>query len=146
MLEYAAQGELFEFVDQGGYFPEKIARTYFRLLLEGLNYLHQQGLAHRDIKPENLLFDENMNLKIADFGFAAALAGKDNSGLLKTILGTEGYMAPEIMEQKKYSGTAVDIFASGVVLFIMVITLRLRPARIFSPLCDALLRECPERS
>ena len=49
------------------------------------------------MKTENLLYDENYILKIADFGFAVALAGKDGSGLLKTICGTEGYMAPEIM-------------------------------------------------
>jgi serine/threonine protein kinase len=48
------------------------------------------------MKPENLLFDENFNLKIADFGFATALEGKDGSGYLRTVLGTESYMAPEI--------------------------------------------------
>jgi serine/threonine protein kinase len=58
-------------------------------------------------------------LKIADFGFSTALAGKDGSGLLKTVLGTESYMAPEIHSHEKYSGTAVDIFASGIILFIM---------------------------
>lgn len=72
------------------------------------------------MKPENLLFDENFNLKIADFGFATALAGKDGSGLLRTILGTESYMAPEINNNSPYSGTAVDIFACGIILFIMI--------------------------
>lgn len=48
------------------------------------------------MKPENLLYDENFNLKIADFGFATAIEGSDGSGLLHTILGTESYMAPEI--------------------------------------------------
>ena len=49
------------------------------------------------MKAENLLYDENYHLKIADFGFATALEGKDGSGLLKTKCGTEGYMAPEII-------------------------------------------------
>jgi len=48
------------------------------------------------MKPENILFDEKFNLKLADFGFSTLLAGKDGSGLLHTILGTESYMAPEI--------------------------------------------------
>lgn len=48
------------------------------------------------MKPENILYDARFNLKIADFGFATALAGKDGDGLLKTILGTESYMCPEI--------------------------------------------------
>jgi len=57
-------------------------------------------------------------LKIADFGFSCQLKGKDNTGVLHTKLGTEGYMAPEIAN-KKYEGKSVDIFASGVILFIM---------------------------
>jgi len=89
-------------------------------MITGLEYLHGQGFAHRDMKPENLLFDEEFNLKIADFGFATALAGKDGSGLLRTILGTESYMAPEINNKSPYSGTAVDVFAAGIILFIMI--------------------------
>jgi serine/threonine-protein kinase Chk1 len=88
-------------------------------MLTGLEYLHSKGIAHRDMKPENLLYDEKFLLKIADFGFATSLAGKDGAGLLKTVLGTESYMAPEIHQHQKYSGTAVDIFAAGIILFIM---------------------------
>lgn len=71
------------------------------------------------MKPENILFDGNFNLKIADFGFAAPIEGRDGSGLLKTRLGTESYMAPEIHLRKPYNGEAVDVFASGIILFIM---------------------------
>lgn len=120
VIELAKNGELFEYVSQGGMFKEEVARKYFHQLIEGLEYLHGQGIAHRDLKPENLLFDENFSLKIADFGFATALAGKDNSGMLRTILGTEGYMSPEIIAKQPYSGSAVDIFAAGVILFVMI--------------------------
>jgi len=65
-------------------------------MIEALDYMHKKGFAHRDMKPENLLFDTKFNLKVADFGFAAALAGRDGTGKMKTILGTESYMAPEI--------------------------------------------------
>jgi serine/threonine protein kinase len=87
-------------------------------MMNGLHYLHQKGFAHRDIKPENILLSKAFLLKIADFGFSAALRGKDGSGILKTKLGTEGYMAPEI-PNKKYEGKSVDVFAAGVILFIM---------------------------
>jgi serine/threonine protein kinase len=71
------------------------------------------------LKPENVLYDSNFNLKIADFGFAAPITGKDGSGTLKTKLGTESYMAPEIHMRKPYSGASVDLFATGIILFIM---------------------------
>lgn len=72
------------------------------------------------MKPENILFDQFFNLKIADFGFAAPIEGRDESGYLRTKLGTEGYMAPEIHQRKPYNGASVDLFASGIILFIMV--------------------------
>lgn len=78
------------------------------------------GVAHRDLKPENLLLDKNYNLKIADFGFAAPVQGRDNSGTLKTRCGTLNYMAPEIHLNQPYNGQQVDIFSAGIILFIMV--------------------------
>lgn len=56
--------------------------------------MHEKGIAHRDIKPENILLTDNYTLKLTDFGFSTPLAGKDKSGILRTKLGTEGYMAP----------------------------------------------------
>jgi serine/threonine protein kinase len=72
------------------------------------------------MKPENLLFGENFVLKIADFGFATLISGKDGSGMLSTILGTESYMAPEIHLRQPYSGPAVDLFATAIILFILI--------------------------
>jgi len=120
IMELVPGGELFEYVADSGRFSEQVARTYFKVLIETLEYCYGQGIVHRDLKPENLLFDASFNLKVADFGFATLLAGKDNSGQLHTILGTESYMAPEIHLRKPYSGTSVDLFAAGIILFIMI--------------------------
>lgn len=88
ILEYVSGGELFEYVSSTGRFREEVARAYFLQLLEGLNHIHEKGLAHRDLKPENILFSDQFILKIADFGFATLLEGKEGNGLLKTVLGT----------------------------------------------------------
>lgn len=80
--------------------------------------MHQRGYAHRDIKPENLLFSEAFTLKLADFGFSSPVRGRSGCGALRTRLGTKGYMAPEI-GSKHYDGRKTDIFAAGVVLFVM---------------------------
>jgi serine/threonine protein kinase len=119
VLELATGGEFFDYIATGGMFPERISRFYFRQLIEALDYVHTRGAAHRDLKPENLLFDKDYNLKVADFGFAAPIEGRDGSGHLKTKLGTESYMAPEINLKKPYSGASVDLFASAIILFIM---------------------------
>lgn len=120
VIELAKGGELFDYVATTGRFSEKITRFYFKQLIAGLEYVHGKGVTHRDLKPENVLFDDNFNLKLADFGFAAPIEGKDGSGTLKTKLGTESYMAPEIHMKKPYQGASVDLFATSIILFIML--------------------------
>lgn len=96
ILEYIGGGELFDFIAETGKFSEKVARTYFHQMMNGLHHMHSKGFAHRDIKPENILLARDFVLKLADFGFSEIIRGKDGSGILHTKLGTEGYMAPEI--------------------------------------------------
>ena len=118
VLEYIGGGELFDFIAETGKFSEGVARTYFHQMMNGLHYMHAKGYTHRDIKPENILLGRDFVLKLADFGFSCLIKGKDGSGVLHTKLGTEGYMAPEI-PTKNYDGAKGDIFAAGVILFIM---------------------------
>jgi len=119
VLELADGGELFEFLSYTGSFDEKIARTYFKQLIDGLDYCHTQGVSHRDLKPENLLLDSNFILKLADFGFSSVfnIAG---SRLMYTECGTPAYMAPEMFNSKGYDPVVADIWACGVILFIML--------------------------
>jgi serine/threonine protein kinase len=66
------------------------------------------------------MLNQNFDLKIVDFGFAAAVQGIRGIGRLQTYCGTPQYMAPEIHQRKEYSGVSVDIFAAGKILFVMV--------------------------
>jgi len=119
VLELAPGGELFEYLSFTGAFEEPLARSYFHQLVEGLNAAHEVSICHRDLKPENLLMDANFQLKIADFGFAHAMKGQNK---LYTECGTTGYMAPEMINQKGegYDGSKVDVWAIGVILFILI--------------------------
>lgn len=113
-LELVSGGELFDFIAETGNFSEEVARYYFHQMISGLEYLHTNGYSHRDIKPENMMLDSGFNLKIADFGFSS------NQALNETKRGTDGYMAPEIYKGITYSGQSVDLFATAIILFIMV--------------------------
>jgi len=121
VLEYAAGGELFDIL----YYTEKLepilARTYFRQLVSGISFMHDNGIIHRDIKPQNLLLDHKYNLKITDFGLSKIdPTGNSNVKMNEWHVGTRGYQAPEILLRKKDYDKKVDIFAMGVVLFILL--------------------------
>ena len=119
VLELITGGEMFDYIAVSGRFSDGICRYYAKQLIDALEYLYSKGYAHRDIKPENILLDDKCNLKLADFGFATAMAGKDGSGKLHSQKGTLGYMAPELNAGQPYVGEKVDLFAVGVLLFIM---------------------------
>lgn len=121
VLELATGGELFDFMMYTGRFSENIARAYFQQLVAGLEACHAQGVYHRDIKPENLLLDENYALKIADFGLSGLKEEKNGAVVqLYTQCGTRGYMSPEVISCRPYSGQPADVWSAGVVLFIML--------------------------
>ena len=88
-------------------------------MMAAIHYCHSNGVTHRDLKPENILVDNLYNIKVADFGFAAPVCGRDGKGLLKTKLGTESYMSPELHARKEYRGTDADLFSASIILFFM---------------------------
>lgn len=117
IMEFAAGGELFHKVAGEGRLTEDLSRRYFRQLISAVRYCHSRGVFHRDIKLDNVLVDENMNLKVSDFGLSAVRTPTRPDELLRTVCGTPAYVAPEILLKKGYDGARVDVWSCGVVLF-----------------------------
>lgn len=82
--------------------------------MQGISYLHANGIVHRDIKLENILLDGNGNVKIGDFGVSKKVGHNE---LLFEQCGTPAYIAPEIVKEIGYKGFPVDIWSAGICLF-----------------------------
>ncbi|VDN96785.1 unnamed protein product [Rodentolepis nana] len=116
-MEFAANGELFEYLASNGRMREKDARIKFRQIVSAVQYCHQKNIVHRDLKAENLLLDADFNIKLADFGFSNTFRADKK---LDTFCGSPPYAAPELFLGKKYIGPEVDVWSLGVILYTIV--------------------------
>ena len=102
------------------YYIFSMRSLFYFLLVDGVAYLHSKGIVHRDLKPENILISRSNgdinHLKIADFGFARKCG--DQNGALSRVVGTPGYMAPEI-GLTNYS-LGVDVWSLGIICYILL--------------------------
>ncbi|KAK0256347.1 hypothetical protein B0A54_10747 [Friedmanniomyces endolithicus] len=117
VLEYAG-GELFDYIVQNGKMAEDKARKFFQQIVCAVEYCHRHKIVHRDLKPENLLLDENLNVKIADFGLSNIMT---DGSFLKTSCGSPNYAAPEVISGKLYAGPEVDVWSCGVILYVLLV-------------------------
>lgn len=116
VMEFVQGGLLFDLCQTMGPMGEDAGRFFLHQMLDSIEYMHNRRVVHRDLKLENILIDDQLNLKLADFGFACY----KNIDSLNSYRGTMTYMAPEIKEGKTYKGQNVDMFSIGVILFIIV--------------------------
>ncbi|KAG6891207.1 hypothetical protein C0995_008459 [Termitomyces sp. Mi166 len=118
ILEYIHGGELFDHLCNKGKPPVPEGLNYFQQIISAVDYCHKFNIAHRDLKPENILLDQDLNIKIADFGMAAWQATDD--GLLRTSCGSPHYAAPEVVSGVMYNGSAADIWSCGITLYALL--------------------------
>eukprot|EP00066_Takifugu_rubripes_P001853 XP_003963340.2 PREDICTED: NUAK family SNF1-like kinase 1 [Takifugu rubripes] len=117
VMEYASRGELYDYVLERRRLSETEARGLFRQITSAVHYCHKIGVVHRDLKLENILLDEDMNVKLADFGLSNHFK---RDSLLQTYCGSPLYAAPEIVKGLPYQGPEVDCWALGVLLYALV--------------------------
>ena len=125
VTEFASGGELFEHVVQAKQLPEDLARKYTKEVLLAVRSLHESGIVHRDVSLENTLLHADGSVRVIDFGQAVQLRNprgpRPDSVLRHTgKAGKAYYRAPE-MYVGDYEGAPVDVFAIGVMLFIMTV-------------------------
>lgn len=117
VMEYCAEGELFNYIVHKKRLTEEEASFIFYQIINGLDYIHSQNISHRDLKPENILLLSNRMIKIIDFGLSNIYS--DNN-TLTTPCGSPCYAAPEMLVNRAYDGKAVDIWSTGIILFAMI--------------------------
>ncbi|KAJ7696376.1 kinase-like domain-containing protein [Mycena metata] len=118
VMEFCPGGDLYAAIKKGGMSPSEV-ECCFKQILEGVGYLHSQGVAHRDIKPENLFFDTVGHLKIGDYGASTVyrLPWEATIHMSTGLCGSEPYIAPEQFLGKPYDARLVDIWACGIVYY-----------------------------
>ena len=124
LMEYGAGGSLRRRLERGP-IPVEDALVLFRGIVAGVAAAHEIGVLHRDLKPENILIEEVDGVlvpRVADFGIARAPTGGDAAGLTTTgnVVGTPGFLAPEVLAGTGSQDERVDVFSLGCILYELV--------------------------
>jgi serine/threonine protein kinase len=119
VLECMKGGDLIDRIIEKRHYTEYDAKEVSRKLLLAVEYCHKLKIANRNLKPENLLLKagSDTDVKISDFGYAKTVAFPN---CLRTQCGTEGYVAPEILEHRPAYDIPCDMWSLGVIIYIVL--------------------------
>lgn len=134
VLDIASGGELLGVLKKIGSFDEECTRFYGAQILEAIEHMHNRGVIHRDLKPENVLLDDQMHIKITDFGTAKLLPDpripkdpqkeydipgtedENEATRARSFVGTAEYVSPELLTDKN-ACKASDLWAFGCIIY-----------------------------
>ena len=109
VMELCEQGDLKTKINEKFYSKQQFSKEeYIKIIseiLSAFNYLHQHGIVHRDVKPQNIFFTAEGTVKLGDFGLAKK---KRHDWVMKTRVGTDCYMSPEVLEDEEYNEKVDD--------------------------------------
>ncbi|KAJ3040632.1 Serine/threonine-protein kinase plk4 [Rhizophlyctis rosea] len=118
VMELCKNGEMYRYIQRRGRpLSEPEARGIMTQLVQGMLYLHFSGIIVRDLELSNLIFAQDFELKIGDFGLAVKLSDPD--GERKTMCGTHNYISPEIVSRQPY-GLMSDVWSLGCMLVVIL--------------------------
>lgn len=123
-LEYCAGGSIASLLEKFGAFNEALTRSYMRMILAGLSFLHTRpsgGILHRDIKGANVLVDSDGICKLADFGASKQIQQDlvSSTDGCRSLRGTPYWMAPEVIKQTGH-GRPADVWSLGCTMVEML--------------------------
>ena len=114
-MEYVSGGELFNYIVKNKRLNENETSFFYSQIIHIIQEIHKHKICHRDLKPENLLLTQNKTIKLIDFGLS-----NEYEDYLYTPCGSPCYASPEVIKGLKYSGLAIDLWASGIILYSML--------------------------
>ena len=135
VLDLCNGGELLGVLKKTGTFDVECTRFYGAQILDAIAYMHSKNIIHRDLKPENVLLDDQMHIKITDFGTAKMLEdprdpraqesmpgenGMQGSGRCASFVGTAEYVSPELLRDKS-AGKPSDLWAFGCIIYQLLV-------------------------
>ena len=117
VIDYFSHGNLLDYIENSNGFLERHAKMIFKKIVERIQFCHNKNICHLDIKPANIVFDNEFEPIIIDFGLSLKI---NDDKIYEGKRGTEQYECPEMWEKGKFTGVEADIFSLGALLFNLI--------------------------